>query len=70
MIIVSLIFAYLMVGCTIATVLYILSDDNDLALYIGLIWPLGVPMVTIVVIIYAICKIIRFIRKSIKKRRA
>ena len=68
MVIISLILAYLMVGCTIATALYILSDDYDLALYIGLIWPLGVPLVTIVVIIYAIIKIIGFIRKSIKKR--
>ena len=68
MIIISLILAYLMVGCAIATALYILSDDYDFALYIGLIWPLGVPMVTIAVIIYAICKIIGFIRKSIKKR--
>ena len=68
MIIISLILAYLMVGCTIATALYILSDDYDLALYIGLIWPLGVPLVTIAVIIYAIVKIIGFIRKSIKKR--
>ena len=68
MIIISLILAYLMVGCTIATALYILSDDYDLALYIGLIWPLGVPLATIVAIIYAICKIIGFIRKSIKKR--
>lgn len=68
MIIISLILAYLMVGCIIATALCILSDDYDLALYIGLIWPLGVPLVTIVVIIYAIVKIIGFIRKSIKKR--
>ena len=68
MIIISLILAYLMVGCTIATALYILSDDSDLALYIGLIWPLGVPMITIAVIIYVIVKIIGFIRKSIKKR--
>lgn len=68
MVIISLILAYLMVGCTIATTLYILSEDYDLALYIGLIWPLGVPMVTIAVIIYAIVKIIGFIRKSIKKR--
>ena len=73
MIIISLILAYLMVGCTIATALYILSDDYYLALYIGLIWPLGVPLVTIAVIIYAICillcKIIGFIRKSIEKRK-
>ena len=68
MIIISLILAYLMVGCTIATALYILSEDYDLALYIGLIWPLGVPMVTVAVIIYAIVKIIGFIRKAIKKR--
>ena len=68
MIIISLILAYLMVGCIIATALYILSDDSDLALYIGLIWPLGVPMITIAVIIYVIVKIIGFIRKSIKKR--
>ena len=68
MIIISLIFAYLMVGCTIATALYILSDDYDLALYIGLIWSLGVPMATIAVIIYAIVRIIGFIRKGIKKR--
>ena len=58
MIIISLILAYLMVGCTVATVLYILSEDYDLALYIGLIWPLGVPMVTVAVIIYAIVKLL------------
>lgn len=69
MIIISLILAYLMVGCTIATALYILSEDYDLALYIGLIWPLGVPMVTIAVIIYAICKIIGFIRKRSDKEK-
>ena len=72
MIIISLILAYLMVGCTISTALYILSDNYDFALYFGLIWPLGVPMVTIALIIYAIYrllhKIIGFIRKSIEKR--
>lgn len=72
MIIISLILAYLMVGCTVSTALYILSDDYDFALYFGLIWPLGIPMVTIALILYAIFillrKIIGFIRKSIEKR--
>lgn len=68
MIIISLILAYLMVGCTVSTALYILSGKYDFSLYFGLIWPLGVPMVTIAVIIYAIVKIIGFIRKAIKKR--
>ena len=68
MIIISLILAYLMVSCIIATALYVLSDDYDLALYIGLLWPLGVPLVTVAVIIYAIVRIIGFIRKAIKKR--
>ena len=70
MIIISLILAYLMVGCTIATALYILSCNYDFALYFGLIWPLGVPMVTIALITYTIYrllrKIIEFIRKRIK----
>lgn len=68
MIIISLILAYLMVGCTIATAFYILSGEYDLSLYTGLIWPLGVPMVTVGLIIYAICRLIgkigEFIRKS------
>lgn len=68
MVIISLILAYLMVSCIIATALYVLSDDYDLALYIGLLWPLGVPLVTVAVIIYAIVRIIGFIRKAIKKR--
>lgn len=58
MIIISLILAYLMVGCTVTTTLYILSDDYDLSLYIGLIWPLGVPMVTVAVIICVIVKLL------------
>lgn len=70
--IISLILAYFMVGCTVSIVLGILSGDYDFSLYTGLIWPLGVPMVTIALIIYAIfillCKIIGFIRKSIEKR--
>ena len=69
---ISLILAYLMVGCTVSTALYILSGNYDFALYFGLIWPIGVPMVTIALIIYAISmllrKIIGFIRKSIEKR--
>ena len=72
MIIISLILAYLMVGCTVSTALYILSGEYDFSLYFGLIWPLGVPMVTIALILYAIFillrKVIRFIRKSIEKR--
>ena len=72
MIIISLILAYFMVGCTITTALYILSGNYDFSLYFGLIWPLGIPMVTIALILYAISmllrKIIGFIRKSIEKR--
>ena len=72
MIIISLILAYLMVGCTVSTALYILSGNYDFALYFGLIWPLGIPMVTLALILYAIFillrKIIGFIRKSIEKR--
>ena len=72
MIIISLILAYLMVGCTVSTALYILSGNYDFALYFGLIWPLGIPIIIVAFIIYVIsmllCKIIGFIRKSIEKR--
>lgn len=72
MTIISLILAYFMVGCTVSIVLGILSGDYDFSLYTGLIWPLGVPIVIVALIIYAIsmllCKIIGFIRKSIEKR--
>ena len=72
MTIVSLILAYLMVGCTIATALYILSDNYDFALYFGLIWPLGIPLFIVVFTIYFISRLLRkiigFIRKSIKER--
>lgn len=72
MIIISLILAYLMVGCTVSTALYVLSDNYDFALYFGLIWPLGIPMVTLALIIYAIYRLLRkiigFIGKSIEKR--
>ena len=68
MIIISLILAYLMVGCTIATALYILSDDYDLALYIGLLWPISVPLfigLAIIAIVSALINIIAgfFIKK-------
>ena len=72
MTIISLILAYLMVGCTVSTALYILSGNYDFSLYFGLIWPLGVPMITLALIIYAIsmllCKIIGLIRKRINRR--
>ena len=72
MIVISLILAYLMVGCTISTALYILSHNYEFAVYFGLIWPLGIPMFTVAFIISFICrllcKIIEFIRKAIKKR--
>ena len=72
MIIISLILAYFMVGCTIATALYILSGNYDFALYFGLIWPLGVPLFIVAFITSFICrllcKIIGFIRKIIEKR--
>lgn len=72
MIIILLILAYLMVGCTISTALYMLSDNHDFAIYFGLIWPLGIPLFIVAFItcfIYRLlCKIIGFIRKSIEKR--
>ena len=68
MIIISLILAYLMVGCIVSTALYILSDNYDFALYFGLIWPLGVPIVIVALIIYAICRLLRKIIGFIRKR--
>lgn len=72
MIIISLILAYLMVGCTVSTALYILSGNYDFALYFGLIWPLGIPMFVVAFIVCFICRLLRkiigFIRKSIEKR--
>ena len=72
MIIISLILAYLMVGCTVSTAFYILSGNYDFALYFGLIWPLGVPLFVVAFItcfIYRLlCKIIGLIKKSIEKR--
>ena len=69
---ISLILAYLMVGCTVSTALYILSGNYDFAVYFGLIWPLGVPLFIVAFITSAICrllcKIIGFIKKSIEKR--
>ena len=61
-----------MVGCTVATALYILSDNYDFALYFGLIWPLGIPLFIVVFTICFSCRLLRkiigFIRKSIEKR--
>lgn len=72
MIIVSLILAYLMVGCTVSTAFYILSGNYDFAIYFGLIWPLGVPLFIVAFItcfIYRLlCKIIGLIKKSIEER--
>lgn len=72
MIIISLILAYLMVGCTVAIILGIIVGDCELALYTGLIWPLAVPIVIVAFITYVIsmllCEIIEFISKAIKKR--
>ena len=72
MIIISLILAYLMVGCTVSTAFYILSHNYEFAVYFGLIWPLGVPLFIVAfitsVICRLLCKIIGFIKKSIEKR--
>ena len=66
------ILSYFIISCTIAIILGIIVGEYDFALYTGLIWPIGVPIVIIAFIIYAICillcKIIGFIRKSIEKR--
>ena len=71
MIVILLILAYLMVGCTVSTALYILSGNYDFALYFGLIWPLGIPMVTVAFITSFICrllcKIIGFIKRGKEK---
>ena len=70
--IISLILAYLMVGCTVSIALGIIVGDCEFAISVGLIWPIGVPIVIVAFIIYAIsmllCEIIGFIRKSIEKR--
>lgn len=70
MIIILLILAYLMVGCTVSTALYILSDNYEFALYFGLIWPLGIPMFVVAfitcVIYRLLCKIIGFFTKNKK----
>ena len=72
MIIISLILAYLMVGCIISTALYILSGNYDFALYFGLIWPLGVPLFIVAFITSFICrllcKIIEFIERGKEKK--
>ena len=72
MIVILLILAYLMVGCTVSTAFYILSGNYDFALYFGLIWPLGVPLFVVAFITSFICrllcKIIGFKKKSIEKR--
>lgn len=68
MIVVSLILAYLMVGCTISTALYLLSGNYDFALYFGLIWPLGIPMFVVVFIVCFIYRLLRKIIGFIRKR--
>ena len=68
MTIISLILAYLMVGCTISTALYILSGNYDFALYFGLIWPLGVPLFIVAFIICFICRLLRKITGIISQK--
>lgn len=72
MTVISLILAYLMVGCTVSTAFYILSGNYDFAIYFGLIWPLGIPLFIVAFItcfIYRLlCKIIGLIKKSIEER--
>ena len=67
------ILSYFIISCTIAIILGIIVGDCEFAVAVGLIWPIGVPIVIIAFIIYAICillcKIIGFIRKSIEKRK-
>lgn len=66
------ILSYFIVSCTIAIILGIIVGDCKFALYIGLIWPLGVLLFIVAFITCFICrllcKIIEFIRKSIEKR--
>ena len=69
MIIILGILAYLMVGCTVATALYILSDNYDFALYTGLIWPLGIPLFIVAVIICFSCRLLRKIIEFFTKNK-
>ncbi len=66
------ILSYFIISCTIAVILGIIVGDCELALEVGPIWPLGVPLFIVAFIIYVIsmllCEIIEFIRKAIKKR--
>lgn len=66
------ILSYFIISCTIAIILGIIVGDCEFAVAVGLIWPLGIPMVTIALIIYAIYRLLRkiigFIMKSIEKR--
>lgn len=66
------ILSYFIISCAIAIILGIIVGDCEFAIAVGPIWPLGVPIVIVAFIIYAIsmllCEIIGFIRKAIKKR--
>lgn len=66
------ILSYFIIGCTIAIILGIIVGDCEFAVSVGLIWPLGIPIVIVAFIISVISmllyEIIGFIRKSIEKR--
>ncbi len=66
------ILSYFIIGCTIAIILGIIVGDCEFAVSVGLIWPLGIPIIIVGFIIYAIhmllYEIIEFIMKSIEKR--
>ena len=64
--------SYFIIGCTVSIILGIIVGDCEFAVSVGLIWPLGIPVIIVAFIIYAIhmllYEIIEFIMKSIKKR--
>ena len=66
------ILSYFIIGYIIAIILDKIVGDCEVAVAVGLIWPLGVPLFIVAFItcfIYRLlCKIIGFIRKSIEKR--
>lgn len=68
LIVIDVILAYLIIGCAIAGIINMIYRDFDTPLFIGIIWPLAIPLLIVAIITFAIRFLINGIIEIHNKR--
>ena len=66
----ALIFGYILVGAVVGTIVYRIEGDEDLAQFIGALWPISLPLIALLGTIYGtVCLVKNAKMPSIPKRK-